>query len=122
MSLTRPLTWFITVFILGLAMVAFSRAPGSDGVRGVTQVLASPIEDSLQAIFSPISDFITNMSSYGDLRRQNQKLEADNQRLTVQVAQLQEQVTQNNQLGELAAVARQRPDQRFLGAAVIARD
>jgi rod shape-determining protein MreC len=122
MSLTRPLTWFITVFIFGLALVAFSRAPGSGEIRGFTQVVASPIQYSLQAIFSPISDFITNVSSYNDIRRQNQRLVSDNQRLQVQVAQLQEQVTQNNQLGDLAAVARQRPNLRFVGAAVVARD
>jgi rod shape-determining protein MreC len=122
MSLTRPLTWFIGVFILGLAMVAFTQAPGSDGVRGATQLLASPVETVLRAVFSPISDFVTNVSSYGDLRRENQRLEANNQRLNVQIAQLQEQATQNGQLADLAAVARQRPSDHFVGAGVIARD
>ncbi len=122
MSLTRPLTWVVAVFFLGVAMVLFSHAPGSDGVRGATQVAVSPLEDSLRAIVSPLSDFVTTVSTYGDLRAQNQRLVSDNERLTVEVAQLQEQVTQNAQLAALAQVAQQRPDQRFLSADVVARD
>jgi rod shape-determining protein MreC len=121
-SLTRPITWFISVFVLGLAMVAFSRAPGSAEIRGVTQLAASPIEDFLHAILSPVANFITTVSSYSDLRSQNQRLEADNQRLTVQVAQLREQQTQNGQLADLAQVAGAHPDIRFVGATVVARD
>src|SRR5207248_2708694 len=116
------LTWFISVFILGVAMVLFSRAPGSAEVRALTQFATSPLEDSMHAVVSPIADFITSVSSYGDLRRQNQRLEADNQRLTVQVAQLQEQSTRNSQLGDLAQVAQQHPDLRFVGATMVARD
>lgn len=122
MSLTRPITWFISVFLLGLAMVAFSHAPGSAEVRGVTQLAASPLEDSLHALLSPITNFITTVSSYGDLRGQNQRLESDNQRLTVQVAQLQEQLTQNSQLTDLAQVAVQHPDVHYVGASVVAHD
>ncbi|HTE83911.1 MAG TPA: rod shape-determining protein MreC [Dehalococcoidia bacterium] len=122
MSLTRPITWFISVLLLGLGMVAFSHAPGSAEIRGITQVATSPLEDSLHSILSPIAIFITTVSSYGDLRSQNQRLEADNQRLVVQVAQLQEQLTQSGQLGDLAQVAGQHPDVRYVGATVVARD
>ncbi len=122
MTLTRPLTWFVSIFLLGLAMVAFSHAPGSAEIRGITQVATSPIEYSLHAILSPVADFITTVSSYGDLRSQNQRLEADNQRLTAQVAGLQEQLTRTGQLADLAEVAGQHPDVRFLAATVMARD
>lgn len=122
MSLTRPLTWFIAVFMLGLAMVLFSHAPGSAQIRALAQFAASPIEYSVGAILSPITSFITDVSTYSDLRAQDQQLAADNQRLTVQVAQLQEQVTQNAELGDLSLVAQQHPDLRFVGASVVARD
>jgi rod shape-determining protein MreC len=122
MSLTRPLTWFVSVFFFGLAMVLFSHAPGSAGFRGVTQLAASPIEDSFHAVLSPVAEFVTNISTYGDLRTQNQRIVADNERLTVEVAQLQEQVTQNSQLGDLAQVAHQQPTARYVSANVVARD
>jgi rod shape-determining protein MreC len=122
MLLTRPITWFVGIFLLGLAMVIFSHAPGSAELRGVTQVATSPLEDMLHAIVSPVADFVTTISSYGDLRSQNQRLLADNQRLTVQVAQLQEQVTQSSQLADLAQVAVQHPDVHYVGATVVARD
>lgn len=122
MSLTRPLTWFLSIFLLGIAMTAFSRTGGSSQVRDITQAAASPLEDSLHMVFAPVADVMTNVGSYGDLRRQNQRLQADNERLTVQVAQLQEQLTRNAQLGELARVEQQHPDLRFVAASVVARD
>ena len=122
MSLTRPLTWFVSIFFLGIAMAVFSRSDSSADLRGVVQVAASPIEDSLHAIFTPVADFVTNVGSLNDLRRENQRLQADNQRLTVQVAQLQEQTSQNAQLGELARVQAQHPDLHFVAATVVARD
>jgi rod shape-determining protein MreC len=103
-------------------MVAFSHAPGSAELRGATQFAIGPLEDTLHAIVSPIANFVTTASSYGDLRSQNQRLQADNQRLTVQVAQLQEQVTQSGQLADLAQVSAQHPDVRYVNAAVVARD
>ena len=122
MSLTRPLTWFISLFLLGIAMTAFSRTGGSSQVRDVTQIVLSPAEDSLHAIFSPVADLATSIGSYGDLRHQNQRLQADNERLTVQVAQLQEQLTQDAQLAQLAQVERQHPDLKFVAGSVVSHD
>jgi len=122
MSLTRPLSWFVTIVIFGVAMTLFSHTAASAGLRDVTQTAASPIEDLLHAALSPIADFITRVGSYNDVQRQNAQLEADNERLTVQVAQLQEQTAQNSQLGDLSQIERSQPDQRFAEASVIARD
>jgi rod shape-determining protein MreC len=122
MSVTRPLTWFVGIFFVGIAMAVFSRTGGSAQLRGATQFAVSPVEDSLHALFAPIADFVTNIGSLNDLRRDNQRLQADNQRLTVQVAQLQEQTAQNAQLGDLARVQAQHPDLRFVAASVVARD
>jgi rod shape-determining protein MreC len=122
MPLTRPLTWFVSVVILGVAMTLFSHTAVSGGLRDVTQSAASPIEDVLHGLFAPVADLVTNIGTYNDVRRQNARLEEDNQRLTVQVAQLQEQAAQNSQLGDLAQIQRAQPDQRFVAASVIALD
>src|ERR1700730_17148779 len=104
MSLTRPLRWFITVVVLSVALTLFSHTAASAGLRDVTQTAASPIEELLHATFAPVADFAANVGSYDDVRRQNARLEADNERLTVQVAQLQEQTAQNSQLGDLSRI------------------
>lgn len=122
MSLTRPLTWFISLFLLGIAMTTFSRTGGSSQLRDLTQIALSPIEDSLHAVFAPAADLATSIGSYSDLRHENQRLQADNERLTVQVAQLQEQLTQDGQLAQLVQVERQHPDLRFIAGSVVARD
>jgi rod shape-determining protein MreC len=122
MSLTRPLTWFVSIILLGLLMIAVSQSSGSTALRGATQTAVSPVQDSLHAVFSPVADFISNIGSYNDLRQQNQDLQTENQRLSAQVAQLQEQVIQNAQLRDLAGVAQQQPDQHFETVNVVARD
>jgi rod shape-determining protein MreC len=103
-------------------MAVFSQTTGASQLRGVTQVAVGPIEDSLHALLVPVTEFITSVGSIGDIRRQNQRLQSDNERLTAQVAQLQEQATQNAQLADLAQVSRDRPDLRFVAAGVVARD
>ena len=122
MSLTRPLTWFISILLLGLLTIAVSQSSGSTALRGVTQTAVSPLQDSLHAVFAPVADFVSNIGSANDLRQQNQKLQDDNQRLSAQVAQLQEQAIQNAQLRDLAGVAQQQPNQRFETVSVVARD
>lgn len=122
MSLTRPLTWFISILLLGLLMIAVSQSTASTAFRGATQVAVSPLQDSLHAVFAPLADFVTNIGSFNALQQQNQSLQAENQRLSAQVAQLQEQAIQNAQLRDLAGVAQQQPNQRFQTVSVVARD
>src|SRR5487761_1618639 len=122
MTSTRSLTWFMSVLLLALAMIGLSRLGASDGLRSATEVAVSPIQGSLHAVLAPLSDFITNVGSYGDIRTQNQHLEAENQRLTAQVAQLQEEAFHNTELNNLVNVAQQHPDQHFETALVVARD
>ncbi|MGI8550732.1 MAG: rod shape-determining protein MreC [Dehalococcoidia bacterium] len=122
MLLTRPLTWFLSILLLGLALIVLSQSAGSVQFRDATQLAASPLESSLHAVFAPMADFVTNAGSYGDMRSQNQRLQTENERLKVEVAQLQEQATQSSHLGDLLKVQQQQPGQLFLAAHVVARD
>lgn len=122
MSLTRPLIWFISIFLLGLMMVGISQTSGATPLRDATQSIAAPLQDTLHTVFSPVADFVTNIGSYRTLRQQNQQLQAENQRLSVQVAQLQEQAIENKQLQGLARVVQQQPAERFATVSVVARD
>lgn len=120
--MTRPLTWLVSVFLLGLALVALSRSAASAPLRDVTQVAVAPVQAGAQALVSPVADVVTNIGALASLRRENQKLRAENERLTNQVAQLQEQSIQQSELRDLSAVQRQQPQQRFQEASVVARD
>jgi rod shape-determining protein MreC len=122
MGSTRPLAWFMSMLLLGLAMIGVTRFGASTDLRDAAQVVAGPLQSSLHAVLAPLSNFVTNVGSYGDLRMQNQRLEADNARLKSQVAQLQEQAFHNTELNNLAQVAQQQPNQRFQTAQVVARD
>lgn len=122
MLLTRPLTWLLSVLLLGLALVAFSGSGIVTPLRELVQAAVTPVQDSMQALVTPVAEFVSNVGSNAELRRQNQQLRATNERLTTEVAQLQEQAVQSNELANLARVEQQQPTQRFLTAGVVARD
>lgn len=122
MPLVRPPTWFIAMVILGIATITVSGTSGAADVQGVTQLAVSPVQGSLHAILAPITDLVTNIGSYADLRDENQHLQADNDRLRTQMAQLQEATIQSKELSSLVQFQAQQPSQHFQAASIVAHD
>ena len=72
--------------------------------------------------YQAIQSLITAPADVAALRQQNAALEAEVASLQVQVIELQQQVTEAQVLSTLVDYARSRPENRYIAAAVIARD
>ena len=72
--------------------------------------------------YQAIQSLITAPADVAALRQQNAMLEAEVASLQVQVIELQQQVTEAQVLSTLVDYARSRPENRYIAAAVIARD
>src|SRR5947209_6240147 len=101
MSLSRPLTWTLSLLVLGFIALGLSRAGAPDPFRGAADRVFSPIEAGVHAVTSPIADFVTNAGSYGSLRKENSDLRAENERLNSEVTQLREAQARAQQASEL---------------------
>lgn len=122
MSLSRPLTWTISLLLLGLIALGLSRFGAADPLQSLAERIVSPLDAGVHAVFAPVADFVNNVGSYGDLRKENRSLQADNERLNAEVNQLREQQAQTGQLSALDQSAQLFPNADFVTANVIARD
>lgn len=121
MSMSRPLTWTLSMLLLAAAALGLSRVGAAGPLQSVFGRVFSPAEGAVHAVFSPVADFIANAGSYGQLRQDNRDLRAQNERLQTQVTQLQEQQTQQAQTAALQQAAQMFPNADFVNASVIAR-
>ncbi|MHB8575071.1 MAG: rod shape-determining protein MreC [Dehalococcoidia bacterium] len=122
MSLSRPVTWTISLLLLGLVALGLSRAGTVNPVRDATDRVFAPVEAGVHAVVSPMADFITNVGNYGSLKKENQDLRAENERLSTEVTQLREAQAQVAQTSALNQSAQLFPNADFATASVIARD
>jgi rod shape-determining protein MreC len=72
--------------------------------------------------FVAVQEFLTAPRDIASLRARNAELEADVAELQAQVIQLQQQVGETDILAALVDFSRTRPENTYLGAAVIGRD
>lgn len=122
MSLSRPLTWTLSMLFLAVAALGLSRVGAANPVVGVAARVFDPIAGGIHAVTAPIADFVTNVGDYGSLRKENQDLRDENQRLSTQLSQLREQQSQQQQVSDLNGTTQLFPNQDFALAGVIARD
>ncbi len=122
MSLSRPLTWTISLVVLAVVTLGLSRLGAVDPLQSAAERVFSPISSGTHAVFAPIADFVNNVGSYGDLRTENRDLRTENERLSGQVSQLREDQAQAAQVSDLNRSAQLFPNADFQTASVIARD
>ncbi len=122
MQLSRPLTWTVSLILVGLAALGLSRFGAIDPFQSAAERVFGPISGGVHDVFSPIADFVNNVGSYGDLRQQNRDLRAENERLNGQVTQLREEQAQAAQVSDLNNSAQLFPNADFQVGSVIARD
>ena len=72
--------------------------------------------------FNAIQDFLTAPQDIARLRQRNADLEAQVSLLQAQIIELQQQLAETNVLSALVDFARTNPENRYIAAAVIARD
>src|SRR5690348_10034069 len=61
MSLSRPLTWTLTMLLLAVAALGLSRLGAANPVVGVAARVLDPIAGGIHAVTSPVADFVTNV-------------------------------------------------------------
>jgi rod shape-determining protein MreC len=117
-------TYFQAVVVVLLAAGLIALALGGY-LTPLSRVFLSPLiaaQTWVATRYQAIQSLITAPADVSALRQQNAELEAEVASLQVQVIELQQQVTEAQLLSTLVDYARSRPENRYLAAAVIARD
>jgi rod shape-determining protein MreC len=104
--------------LAGLASQVRALAPLEDGM--LTAI--SPIQSGMRAVFDPVADFMANFGEAGDLRRENQALRQEIDRLNARQAGLEADAARTADLEASLGLIQDNPDLTFLPARVVVRD
>jgi rod shape-determining protein MreC len=104
--------------VAGLASQVRALAPLEDGL--LTAI--SPIQSAMRAVFDPVADFMSNFGEAGDLRRENQALLQEIDRLNARLAASEVDATRARELEAELGLIEENPDHVFLAARVAIRD
>src|SRR3990172_4154821 len=104
----------------GLLLLALSSVGVLRPMSAASYFVLSPIEDSLRAIAQPIADMVTNYQDIRGLTRANETLRTENERLSAEVARLNEEAMRQQQLERLLEVKDDIPTQEFLAVREVA--
>ncbi|HLB28651.1 MAG TPA: rod shape-determining protein MreC [Dehalococcoidia bacterium] len=118
----RTLLWLLAALALGMLAMALQQLRLWEPVEGALARPLLPIVEGLGRAFDPLSDYWSGLGGHRGLLRQNDALRQERERLLTEIARLREEVAASQQTAGLAQVTRERPDDRFLLAQVIARD
>jgi rod shape-determining protein MreC len=104
--LDRATALFISLLAAGFLVATFDvRASGDSAttvLRGGAQTLAEPIQSGIDFVVRPVVGFVDGISNVAGLRDQNERLEAEVQRLE---ARLRETSALERRVAELEAIA-----------------
>jgi rod shape-determining protein MreC len=118
----RTLVWLLVVGLLALLAILLSQLGALDPLKSGALTVASPLERGLRRAASPVADFLNNTTDRQNLQEENRLLRQQIEELTAEIASLKESQSTAANLAGLAEVEKDRPDDRFLVARVIARD
>lgn len=118
----RTVGWTSFIAVAALALLAASRMAVLDPVENATLSVTSPVQSVMRDVTRPVADWINNVTDAGALSAENRRLLAENERLTNDLARVQEEAAQLRSLQTLAEVREQFPNDRFLSASVVSRD
>jgi rod shape-determining protein MreC len=118
----RLLWWTLAIVSVSLLSIALSESRTLDPVQNLSLTVAAPLENGLRALADPIADFFEGLFNRGDLKRENERLREELERLQSQVAAVEDTQRRAQELEEALEVKESRPDDEFLAADVIAQD
>ncbi len=118
----RTLAWTGFIAIAAFVLMAASRLTALDPVENLTLGLTSPVQRALHDATRPVASWVNNITDAGGLSKENQRLRAENERLTNDLTRAREDAVQLQNLKDLDAVRKQFPNDTFLAASVVARD
>jgi rod shape-determining protein MreC len=118
----RLLWWTLAVVSVGLLSIALSENRFLDPVQNLSLTIAAPPENGLRELAEPIADFFDGLFNRGDLKRENERLRQEMERLQGQVAAAEGAELRAQELEEALGIKESRPDDQFVVADVIAQD
>jgi rod shape-determining protein MreC len=118
----RLLWWTLAVVSVGLLSIALSENRFLDPVQNLSLTIAAPPENGLRELAEPIADFFDGLFNRGDLKRENERLRQEMERLQGQVAAAEGAELRAQELEEALGIKESRPDDEFVVADVIAQD
>jgi rod shape-determining protein MreC len=118
----RLLWWTLAVGSVGLLSIVLSESRTLDPLQNLSLSVAAPLENGLRELAEPIADFFEGLLSRGDLKRENERLRQELERLQGQVASAEDAQRRALELEEALGVKESRPDDEFVVADVIAQD
>jgi rod shape-determining protein MreC len=118
----RLLWWTLAIVSVSLLSIALSESRTLDPVQNLSLTVAAPLENGLRKLADPIADFFEGLFNRGDLKRENERLRQELERLQSQAAAVEDTQRRAQELEEALEVKESRPDDEFLAADVIAQD
>jgi len=118
----RLLWWTLAVVSVSLVSIALSESRTLDPVQNLSLTVAAPLENGLRELADPIADFFEGLFNRGDLKRENERLRQELERLQSQVAAAEDAQRRAQELEEALGVKESRPGDEFVVADVIAQD
>lgn len=118
----RTLAWTGFIAVAAFALMAAGRLTLLDPVENLTLNVTSPIQAAMRGVTRPLADWVNNITDASALSDENERLRAENERLTNELARSRADAQQQQQLADLETVRQQFPNDTFLPASVVARD
>ena len=118
----RTLAWTGFLAIAAFVLMVASRLTALDPVENLTLTVTSPIQNALHDATQPVANWVNDITDASGLSADNARLRAENERLTNDLARAREDAAQLQNLQDINAIKQQFPDDKFLGATVVARD
>lgn len=118
----RLLWWTLAVVSASLLTIILSESRTLDPVQNLSLTVAAPPENGLRELADPIADFFEGLFNRGDLKRENERLRQEVERLQAQAASAEDAERRAQELEKALGVKESRPDDEFVIADIIAQD
>ncbi|MBI4299563.1 MAG: rod shape-determining protein MreC [Chloroflexi bacterium] len=119
---SRRLFWLFMMLVAGVASLFLAHNGWSRPAEGVLQRGMVPLEGVFSKVADGAGNFFGALADLGKLRKENERLRQEVDRLTTLVAQMQEAKEENQKLRELLDFTAERKKDEFLVARVVSRD
>jgi rod shape-determining protein MreC len=118
----RLLWWTLAVLSVSLLTIGLSENRTLDPLQNLSLTVAAPPENGLRELADPITDFFEGLFNRGDLKRENERLRQELERLQTEVAAAEDAGRRVEELEEVLGVKESRADDEFVVADIIAQD
>jgi rod shape-determining protein MreC len=118
----RLIWWTLVVVSASLFTIVLSEGRALDPAQNLSLTVTAPLEDGLRGLADPVADFFQGLFNRGDLKRENENLRRELERLQGQLAAGEDAQRRAQELEQALGTKESRPDDQFIVADVVAQD